>query len=229
MKKILLMEEDQNSFHFLNHEKGNQEFKNIIKGHPSVALTKKHFIYKESESPKYLYYLKKGKLKSFKTHDDGKSYVTDIYTGGSFFGFKPLLENKCYSDSAVLLEDSEVYKIPKEEFLQLIMNNRFISNYFINMLSKEVENKEQQLLSFAYDTVRKRTANALVNLEYKFQKECGSPTSINISREDLASMIGTASETLIRCLSEFKQDRIIEVKGRDIVVQNIKALKAVKC
>ena len=97
----------------------------------------------------------------------------------------------------------------------------------MKMLSNQVEGQEKQLLRLAYDTVRKRTAEALLQLYRNFPVK-GKLGSISVTREDLASMAGTATETVIRCLGEFKEDNFIEVNGREIVILNQKGLERIQ-
>jgi CRP-like cAMP-binding protein len=107
-----------------------------------------------------------------------------------------------------------LYQIPKEDFAQLIFNNREVSAAFIRLVSGQVVDKEQKLLDLAYNTVRKRVADALYLLNEKYINEEYIPAS----RTDLASIVGTATESVIRNLSEFKESKIIEVKGNKIKI-----------
>ena len=203
---------------FLDNARGLSELTELSQSRKPVKFKKKHIIFNEGDMPQYLFFLNKGKVKIYKTHDDGKEYVSEVLKEGDFFGITPLFDNKVYSDSAQMLEEGEICKIPKDDFLALIYNNRDVAGQFIKLLSNNVEEKEKQLLSFAYDTVRKRAAGALLQLSKQFKKEGKSETSIRITREDLAGIAGTASETVIRCLGDFKEDKLIEVKGREIII-----------
>ncbi len=189
---------------------------------------KKQVIFHEGDNPQFLYFVQNGKVKVFKTHDDGKEYVTNVFKDNEFFGIPALIEGVKYTDSAVVLEDSDVYKIPKEDFLSLLYKNRDVSSQFIKLLSNYVEERERQLLSFAYDTVRKRAAEALINLEERYRQDNPNDTVIRITRDDLASMAGTATETMIRCLSEFKSDGLIEINRREIVILDREALANIR-
>lgn len=189
---------------------------------------KKQIIFHEADMPQYLYFIETGKVKVFKTHDDGKEYVTNVFKDGEFFGIPPLIEGGKYTDSAVVLEDSEICKIPKDDFLSLLYKNRDVSSQFIKLLSNYVEEREKQLLSFAYDTVRKRAAETLIALEKRYRSDNPDDTIIRITRDDLASMAGTATETMIRCLSEFKSDGLIEINRREIVILDREALANIR-
>lgn len=213
---------------FLDEARGYRELERISKEYPVVPYRRKETIFQEGDTPYYLFFVQRGKVKTYKSHDEGKEYVTGLYQKGDFFGYGPLLEGVPYSESAMAFEDCEICKVPKEDFLSLIYRNRDVAAKFIKMLSGDVSERECQLLSFAYDSVRKRVATALVELADRFFKTEGKPARLSIHRDDLAAMAGTASETVIRSLSEFKQDGLIRVEGRDIIVVNPEGLKLVQ-
>jgi len=148
-----------------------------------------------------------------KTTDAGKELITGLYGPGEFFGYLPLLENTDHSDSAVAVDDSELVYIPKDDCTQLVMRNPEVGQQFIRLLAGRVSEREQQLLGMAYSSIRRRVADILLRLHE--QSEEGS---IQLSREDMAAMVGTASESLIRTLSEFKQDGLIELTPKNIKV-----------
>lgn len=211
---------------FLDEASGQQELKDLSRGRPISKYKKKEVIFHSGDTPHYVYFLSKGQVKTYKTHDDGKEFITNLYKTGDFFGHVPLFENKAYTDSALVMEESEIFKIPKVDFLALVNRNRDVATQFIKMLSNQVEAQEKQLLRLAYDTVRKRAAEALLTL-FKNNQAKGQGNVLAVSREDLASLAGTATETVIRCLSEFKEDGFIEVKGREIHVLNPKGLASI--
>lgn len=213
--------------HFFDEVSGLQELQNLSKQRPVSKYKKKEVIFHSGDNPHYIYFINKGSIKTFKTHDDGKEFITSVFKQGEFFGHVPLFEQKPYSDSALVLEDSEIYKIPKEDFLALIYKNRDVAQHFIRLLSNQVEEQEKQLLRMAYDTVRKRTAEALLQLLKNVPANTKNP-SVRVTRDDLASIVGTATETVIRCLSEFKQDELIEVNGREIVVLDREGLESIQ-
>jgi len=139
-----------------------------------------------------------------------------------------MFENKEYRESAEALEDTETCLIPKEDFFALIFSNREVAVRFIKMLSDSVADKEEQLIRLAYNSVRKRIAETLVTLHKQYNKDKEKATAISISREDLANMAGTATETTIRTLSDFKDEKLIEIKGGSIDVLNPEKLAALR-
>jgi DNA-binding response OmpR family regulator len=185
---------------------------------------KKQMLYQEGKRPRFLYYLMKGKVKAYKSHEDGKEYITNLYSDGDFIGYTALIEDLNYDDSATILEDAEVMMIPKDDFLQMVYSDISIASKFIHIITQNVREKEERLLNLAYSSLRKRVAKALVDIVEKFKlKEQTSP--IEISREDIAQYVGTATESLIRTLSDFKAEKHIDIKSGKIIVNNVDKLK----
>jgi CRP-like cAMP-binding protein len=185
---------------------------------------KKQTLYQEGKRPRFLYYLVKGKVKGFKTHEDGKDYITDVFSDGDFMGYPALLEDKNYDDSAVILEDAEIMQIPKEDFLQMIYSDMNVAAKFIHIITQNVKEKEERLLSLAYSSLRKRVAKALVDLNGKYNTPGGNK-AIEVSREDIAHYVGTATESLIRTLSDFKAEKLVEIKEGKIRITDPEKLK----
>lgn len=188
------------------------------------TYSKKQLLYQEGKRPKFLYYLVKGKVKGVKTHEDGKEYITDLFSNGDFIGYPALIEEKNYDDSAVVLEDAEVMQIPREDFLQMIYGNMDVAAKFIRIITQNVKEKEERLLNLAYSSLRKRVAKALVDIHSKFNP-ADTRKPLEISREDFAHYVGTATESLIRTLSDFKSEKLIEIKEGKISVMNMDKLR----
>jgi CheY-like chemotaxis protein/CRP-like cAMP-binding protein len=215
-------------------EKGASELIKDLKGsgflaldpdmYDSERLNKKMSLYKEGKRPKFLFVVKSGKIKTYRVNDDGKEYITNIYTSGDFVGHAVLLEDSNYDDSAEVLEEAEIVAIPKEDFLQAIFNDLHITTKFIKLISRDVKEKEERLLHLAYDTLRKRVAKALVDIHQKFNKGNQTQVNIAISRDDIAQYIGTATESLIRTLSDFKSEKLIEIKDGKIIILQLEKL-----
>jgi CRP/FNR family transcriptional regulator, cyclic AMP receptor protein len=185
---------------------------------------KKQVIYSEGNHPTKLYFIEKGKVKTFKTNSDGKDFTTGLYGEGDYIGYVAALENTVYKETAEAIDDTVVAIIPVEEFRSLMANNQHAMQLFIQLLAKNVRTKEDQLLGLAYNSLRKRVADALITLQQKYQAENQERFSINISREDLANIAGTATESLIRTLSDFKSEKLIEIAAGSIVILNQKKL-----
>lgn len=213
---------------FISSAKGIEDLKKLSTDRDVRAYKKKENIYTEGGYPRGVYFVVKGKVKSYKTHEGGKEFITGLYKEGDFFGYLALLEEDKYADSAMTLEDSEICLIPKDDFISLIYKNAEVSRKFIKMLSDNLQEKEEHLIKLAYNSVRKRVAEALVTLSNRYKKDGEQQFSMNISREDLANLAGTATETTIRTLSDFKDDGLVDIKGGTIAVMNYDRLAKMK-
>ena len=179
---------------------------------------KKQVIYTEGNHPVKLFYIEKGKVKIIKTNDDGKELTVGLYSEGDFVGYTALMEGTNYKDTAQAIEESEVAVIPKEEFEELIQTNGQAAQVFIRLLAQNFSEKEEQLIGLAYNSLRKRVADALITIQHKFCKASQAPFSMHVSREDLANIAGTATESLIRTLSDFKNEKLIKIKDGNIII-----------
>jgi DNA-binding response OmpR family regulator len=194
-------------------------------------LSKKMFLYQEGKRPKSLYLLKSGKIKASRINEDGKEYITNLYVPGDYIGYLSLLENKSYEDSAVVLEDAEVVVFPKEEFVDALYRDLSVAGKFIRLIALNVKEKEERLLSIAYSSLRKRVAKGLLDIHGKFataqvhQKNESPRVPLSISREDIAQYIGTATESLIRTLSDFKAEKLIDIQDGKIHVTDVEKLQ----
>jgi CRP/FNR family transcriptional regulator, cyclic AMP receptor protein len=203
---------------------GKDLLKQLAEDRTVNRYKKKQIVYSEGNHPLRLFYIERGKVKTYKTNDDGKELVVGLYNEGDFFGYIAMLEGTTYKETAEAIEEAEIATIPKEEFDQLVNSNREVMQKFIQLLAKNITEKEQQLLNIAYNSLRKKVADALVTLNKKYKGQNESYV-IDISRENLATIAGTAKESLIRTLSDFKDEKLIEIKGGDIVILNEKKLE----
>ena len=212
----------KNGLHsFIDEARGQKELEKISLDRDFKKLRKKDFLFMEGEHPRNLFFLASGKIKTYKTNESGKEFITKIYNTGEFLGYNALLQNTPYQGSAVALEETEVSLIPQKDFLSLLHNNRDFSARFIKMLSNNVEEQGEKLISLAYNSIRKRVAEALVQLNEQSDTE----GKISILRDDLAAMVGTAKESVIRTLTDFKNEGLIQIEGGKIVIINNKKLK----
>ncbi|MEC5142474.1 response regulator [Chitinophaga sp. 212800010-3] len=203
---------------------GRETLKNLADGRNIDKYKKKQTIYLEGNRPTRLYYVQKGKVKAYKSNDFGKELVIDLYSEGDFFGYTALLENSPYKESTTTLEDSEIAVIPLSDFEELINNNHEVAIQLIRMLAKNITTKEQQLLGLAYNSLRKKVAEAIINLHKKYNEGKEPPFTIGVSRENLASIAGTATESLIRTLGDFRDENLIEIRGSQVIILDEKKL-----
>lgn len=191
------------------------------------TFKKKDIIYREGDFGSYVYKIKTGKVKTYRINEDGKELVHDLLKEGDFLGESAVIQDDARKEFAEALEETTLLLIPRNDFHELIFGNREVSSQFIKLLSSHLTERELELMEMAYNTVRKRTADSLAKL-YDTYFEDGEMTSFEISRADLAAMVGTATESVIRILSEFKKDGWIEIKGSVISVLDIDQIKAVR-
>ncbi len=180
---------------------------------------KKQIVYSEGNRPARLFYLQKGKVKTYKSNDDGKELTVGLYFEGDFLGHVALLEGTNYKETAEALEDTELAFIPKEDFEELMYANREISKKFVTLLAKNITEMEAQLLRIAYNSLRKKVADTLIALHKKYE------SSIHLSRDNLATIAGIATESLIRTLGDFKSEKLIDIQDGDIIILNEKKLE----
>jgi CRP/FNR family transcriptional regulator, polysaccharide utilization system transcription regulator len=212
---------------FFSKAKDVGELLNISNKREVKLFDKKQIIYSERKTPRALYFINSGKVKTFKTNPQGKEYITNFHSKGDFLGYTSLLEETNYSESAEALVETEIYVIPKEDFLSLMYSNRDVSGKFIKILTHNLKEKEERLLKLAYDSVRMRVAHALLMLSDKYLKGSNGNVTFSVSREDLANAVGTAKESLIRTLSDFKDEKLIDLKASHITILDIKGLSEI--
>lgn len=198
----------------------------LVEGSAVNAYKKKQLIYAEGNHPLRLFYVQKGKVKTFKTNDDGKELTVGLFGEGDYVGYTAILEGTVYKESAEAIEDASLSIIAKEDFEKLLKASKVVARQFIQVLAHSVTDREQQLVGIAYNSLRKRVAEALVMLQKKYIKEEEEKFSIHISREDLAHIAGTATESIIRTLSDFKSEKLIDIKDGSIIILDEKRLAA---
>ena len=213
---------------FLGEIRHFQELRHLAENKRTHTYKKKESIYNENTYPGGVYFLESGRAKARRINDLGKEYITELYKVGDFFGYADLLKGTAYQDSVIALEDSVVSFIPKHDFFKLLESDRNLAGKFITMLSNEVKEREESLLKLAYNSVRKRVAEALIYLHEIYGKDGEELFSISMAREDIAGIVGTATETVIRTLSDFKDEKLISMKGSIITIISLDRLKRMK-
>ncbi len=197
--------------------------KDLCKDNKVKSYKKRTEVFAEGDTPAFIYFVKNGSIKTYKSHPDGKELITNLYKENDFFGYEPLLENHGYTDTAIVLEDTELVMIPKNDFIALLHTQPDVSAGFISLLCKKVSDKEAQLLHLAYNSVRQRTAEALLKM---WQLKKGNEP-LSILRDDLAKIVGTATESVIRVLSDFRDEGLIEMDGTKIKLAQASKLEQV--
>ncbi len=178
-------------------------------------------IYYEGNKPLGVFCVNKGKVKIYKMNADGKEQILRLAKDGDVIGFASLIGGEPYSSSASVLEDATICYVPRNVFLNLIQSNSGLSLKVIEALSHDATRAESRLTNTSYNTVRERLAETLLVLKEFGGFEADNATlKTTLSREDLANMVGTATETVIRLLSEFNKEKIILLEGHKIKILN---------
>lgn len=211
---------------FIEEAKGYEALQKLSNDRKINYFRKKEVIFYKDNTPRYLFFIKKGKVKLVKTNEFGKEFIISILTTGDFMGYTPLITGENYSFEAVAMDDkTEINLIPKTDFLKLLFDSREVSSQLIKMLANNVAHKEEQLINLAYSTVRKRVANSLLSLYDKHKKL--NQYSIKILRDDLAQTVGTSRESVARMLTELKSDGYIATLGGAITILDEQGLQKV--
>ncbi|MFN8143737.1 MAG: response regulator [Bacteroidia bacterium] len=213
---------------FLAKAKGLEELSKLSSERKVHHFKKKEMIYMEGDEPNGIVFMIKGKVKTFKTNEDGKEFITSISNEGDFIGYIDLIENSEYREFAEALEEVEICIIPKQDFFSLLYSNRDVAAKFIKLLSNNLQEMEEKLINLAYNSVRKRVADALISLQNQFVHTGDKSPVFSVSREDLASMVGTATESVIRTLSDFKEEKLIDIRDKNIYILNPEKLVRMK-
>lgn len=211
---------------FLTRAKQLDEFQKLSSNRQIRHIRKKDFVFMEGLDANDLFIIHKGIVKTYKSTQDGKELVTGIHKEGEFIGFLPLIENVPYNESAVALEPTEVYLIPKDDFNTLLYTNHEVARNFIRLLSNDLYETEERLMEMAYQSVRQRVARALLIL---CSQICSSENgkTITLARKDISGMVGTATESLNRTLADFKEEGLISLSDSGIRILDKKKMERV--
>lgn len=202
----------------------------LLTAHAREEVYKKgEMIFREGAQPVGIYYIRSGKVKKYKVDNTGKEHIFYVANAGELLGYHAVLASEIYPDAAATLEDSILLFIPIEDFNATLNRSTVLSRMLLKILSHEFGVLINNISVFAQRPVRERVAIALIILREKFKHgtEPGFPIAINISRDDIAHMAGTTRENVTRFITEFKNEHIIETRGRKIVIVDVKKLVAV--
>ena len=203
------------------------ELKNLFDDTGKVKEFKKgELLYKEGTYSRSIYLILSGIVKSHKMEDSGKELITALHKPDDFLGFTSFAENIPYQETTTAVEDVKVVGILKDDLKTILSKNQNVSIELINLLSTNISETKNQLLQMAYSSVRKKTAQTILQFTRVLDKK--PDEAIKISRNDLASVAGIATESLIRTLSEFKKKGLIEIEGRNIKILKLQALEDIE-
>ncbi len=183
-------------------------------------------IFNEGNNSNFVFLVYKGVVKTYRIDEQGKELITALHKGDDFFGFTSFTESNHYPESASAIEDTTVFRLVKNNLKNILSQNHAVTLDLIDHLNDNVSEMKDQLLQMAYSSVRKKTANTILRFSEKLKRR--SDEAIRISRSDLASVAGIATETFIRTLSGLKKDGLIDIEGRNIRVLNLESLRRVQ-
>lgn len=186
-------------------------------------------IFYEGNTPPGLYCVNKGKIKLYRTGKDGKEQITGFGVPGDFLGYRAIIAEEGYANSATALEDTVVCLIRKEDFLTMLQKNSYISKQMMVSLCKELGIAMEKIQSLSQKSVRERLAETIFYLKDTFRgkEQDNNKIEIVLPREDIANIVGTTTETVIRTLSDFKNEKLIELDGKKIRIINENKLREI--
>ncbi len=182
-------------------------------------------IFSEGQYPSSIFCIHHGKIKLQKLGADGREQIIRLFKAGELVGYRALLSGEPFYSSAVAIDDCVVCIIPKDAFFDLVRSNAHLAFNMMELLSTELRHAQMKVVEMAQKSVKERLAEGLLILHHTYGLQNDKKTlDVMLSREELATMIGTATETVIRLLAEFKRLKYVDFRGRNIAILNYGAL-----
>ncbi len=204
-----------------------EELESVNFGKGCSLYKRGNIIYHEGHRINGFYCLQSGIIKVYKTGMDGKEQIIRFAKEGDIIGFRSVLSKELACTTAKVIEDAVLCFIPSENLFQLVKENAAFSMQLMQLTCRELGEANNFITDIAQKTVRERLAEILLILMDSFGLDNKKVLQISLTREELANMVGTATESVIRLLSEFKADGLIELHGRKISLLNIPALRKI--
>lgn len=183
-----------------------------------ISFKKGDILIEEGATPKGIYYIDKGTAKMYKLGFNGKEQILRFIKTGDILGYRSILSKQPYGASATAMEDTECCFIPEKFFIKVLEHHPKLAFDILRRISEDLGESAQTITFLAQKTVRERLAEVLILLEKKLGTDKDGFIKISLTREEMANLIGTATESAIRLISEFKTDNLIEVEGRKIKI-----------
>lgn len=202
-----------------------EALKDIFRKEKLKTFEANEHIYKSGQSSNFIYLIDKGVVKTFKLDENGKELITAIHKVNDIFGNVSFTRESSLSEFASTLEESSVFEIPIDKVKTLFHEHPQVMFEFIDQLGEHLSETKSQLMDMAYSSVKRKTAQSILLFSERLKKN--KLSQIRISRADLAAVAGIASESLIRTLSTFKKEGIIDVEGRNIKINDFDALERI--
>lgn len=191
-----------------------------------ISHRRGQILYYEGTKPLGIFCVNSGVVKIYKTASNGKEQIIHLAQKGDFLGYAALLGEENHSNSAMIIEDAKICFVPKETFFNSLLQNTQFFRRVAKSLSHEIGVMEEKLTDATQKSIRERLAFVLLQLGNSYGVEGGGSQKIDLilSREEIAGIVGTATESVIRLLSEFKKDNLIELEGKKIIIKDRRGL-----
>lgn len=191
----------------------------------SKTIKKGEVLFEEGEHINGVFCIKDGICKVSKMSDNGRDQIVNLVRKGDLLGERSLINDEASNLKAIAVNDMEICFIPKDEIVRDLENNPKFTMDILKNMASSLKNADNFIVDMAQKTVKQRLAATLLSLDNKFAKNENGSLDIHLSREDIANIIGTATESAIRLLSEFKKKKIINLKGKEVFILDTQALK----
>jgi CheY-like chemotaxis protein/CRP-like cAMP-binding protein len=189
-------------------------------------VVRKDILYAEGQVCRHVYIIVSGRAFATKVDDYSKEVITQVLQAPQVIGVASAFAGDRFQETIKALDDLEVLPVKREEFIAFVLQDKQLCYHYLTALATGVVRAEEKLLLQAYSPVRMKLADVLLDLYEAFA--VGDKAVIPVQREDLASMAGTAKETIIRTLSEFKEEGLVRIAGTDIIVEDVQLLKELR-
>ncbi|WP_109700615.1 Crp/Fnr family transcriptional regulator [Chitinophaga deserti] len=203
-----------------------EEYAALLSHMSEQRYGKGEVIFREGAVASGIFFIKKGKVKKYQVDHTAREQIIYVANAGELIGYHAILAEERYPDSAATIEESVIAFIPKEDFLAILEKSSVLPRRLLKILSHEFTVLANSISVFAQRSVKERLAITLIVLREKFKEEtaAGEDIMINLSRSDLANMVGTGKENIVRFLTEFKSAGIITSHNKKICIKDIKQL-----
>ena len=189
------------------------------------SLKRGEVLFKEGQYINGVFCIRSGVCKVSKMSVNGRNQIIKLIREGDLIGERSLISEEPSNLQATALNDIEVCFIPKEEIINDLKNDHDFTMNILKRLAVSLKEADNLVVDMAQKTVKQRLAETLLYLDKNFGKSTYDPHDIHLSREDIASLVGTATESVIRWLSSFKRMGIIHLKGKEIYILKPNVLK----
>lgn len=189
------------------------------------TFKKGEFIFNEGAYPNALYVVYKGMVKLHKYGDNGKEQITRLAQPGDLLGYRSLISDDPYKATATAIEETRLFKIPRETFFNLMRENHDFALKIMKLLSQDLKQAEKKLMDMAQKSVREKVAETLVHLSNTFGVDENYALNAKLTRKEIGDMAGVTTESTIRTISDFNRENILSIEGRKIIIRDLSPLK----